>query len=207
MHGTVRITASEILSTEILPDLLRSTCDQNPELVIEIVPSNKMQNLLRRDSDIAVRMQRPDQAALVAKRIGTTQIGLYAHRSYIERHGLPADLTELGRHRIIGFDRDDTSFRSAGDALGPITRESFRYRCDSDLAQLAAVRAGIGIGGCQLAIAARTPDLIAVLPKKIKFELEIWVAMHEKLASVQRIRLVFDALSAGLRSCFRPNRH
>jgi DNA-binding transcriptional LysR family regulator len=202
-QGTVRITASDIISTEVLPDILRTVCDQNPGLVIELVPSNRMQNLLRRDSDIAVRMHPPDQEALVAKRIGATQIGLYAHRSYVERHGLPADLTDLTRHRLIGFDRDDTSFRSAGSSLGPITRESFRYRCDSDVAQLAALRAGIGIGGCQAAIAARSADLIAVLPKKICFDLGIWVAMHEKLASVRRVRLVFDALSAGLRDYLR----
>lgn len=206
MQGAVRITASEVISAEVLPEILREACDQNPGLVVEIVPSNRMQNLLRRDSDIAVRMQRPEQTALVARRIGATTIGLYAHRSYVERHGLPADLGELRRHRLIGFDRDDTGFRIAGQALGPISRDDFHFRCDSDLAQLAAVRAGVGIGGCQVAIAARTSDLIPVLPQAIGFELDVWLAMHEKLMSVGRMKYVFDVLGEGLKIYLRYGR-
>lgn len=202
-QGTVRITASEIISTEVLPKLLSTACHQHPDLVLELVPSNRIQNLLRRDSDIAVRMRRPDQLALVAKRIGSTEIGLYAHRSYIERHGLPAQVGDLQRHRLIGFDRDDTAFRSAEQSFGNITRENFGYRCDSDVAQLAAVHAGIGIGGCQVAIAARSADLIRVLPRQVAFKLDIWVAMHEKLASVRRVKLVFDALCDGLTAFVR----
>jgi DNA-binding transcriptional LysR family regulator len=200
--GTVRITASEIISAEVLPGILAPFCDQHRGLVIELVASNRLQNLIRRDSDIAVRMMRPEQDAVVAQRIGVAEIGLFAHRSYIEARGLPASLDELKRHRLIGFDRDDLAFRSAA-ALGSLKHEDFGYRCDSDVSQLAAIRAGVGIGGCQRGLAMRNRDLIAVLPQHYAFRLEIWVAMHERLKSVRRVRLLFDALCDGLRSYVR----
>jgi DNA-binding transcriptional LysR family regulator len=196
--GTVRITASEMISAEVLPPILAPFCNRHPEIAIELVASNRFQNLLRRDSDIAIRMARPDQDALIAKRIGIIGIGLYAHRSYCEACGSPSRIEELKHHRIIGFDRDDLSFRAATATSDAVTPEMFSYRCDSDVSLLAAVRAGIGIGGCQHGIAMRDPDLIAILPRQVVFSFEMWVAMHEKLKSVRRIRMVFDTLCDGL---------
>ncbi len=80
----------------------------------------------------------------------------------------------------------------------PLTREAFGFRADNQLAQLAAVRAGIGIGACQYGVARRDPDLVPVLTEAFRFDLEIWVAMHEDLKSSLRMRLLFDALAAGL---------
>jgi DNA-binding transcriptional LysR family regulator len=195
--GVVRITASEIIGGVVLPPILSAFRERRPAIVIELVLTNRNEDLLRRDADIAVRMVRPVQAALVARRIGTIGIGLYAHRRYAQAHGLPATLADLAAHPVIGFDRDDISRRSIGD--GPqVTRETFAFRTDSDLAQLAALRAGFGIGGCQTGIAADEPDLIPVLPDAVRFELEMWLAMHEDLRPVARVRLMFEHLAAAL---------
>ena len=120
-HGTVRITASEIMSTEVLPDILRTICDQNPALVIEIVPSNEVQNLPRRRHRCAYAAPQTDGARCQAYRhhAGRPLRPPQLHRT----PRLPADLVDLMRHRLIGSDHYDTSFRSAVDALGSITRE------------------------------------------------------------------------------------
>lgn len=195
--GVVRITASEIIGGVVLPPILAAFRARHPGVVIELVLTNRNEDLLRRDADIAVRMVRPAQSALVARRIGVVGIGLYAHRRYAETYGLPATLEDLASHPVIGFDRDDTVLRSVSQ--GPlITRETFAFRTDSDLAQLAALRAGVGIGGCQTGIAAEDPDLVPVLPDAIRFELEMWLAMHEDLKAVVRVRLMFEHLVAAL---------
>jgi len=195
--GVVRITASEIIGGVVLPPILAAFRARHPGVVIELVLTNRNEDLLRRDADIAVRMVRPAQSALVARRIGVVGIGLYAHRRYAETYGLPATLEDLASHPLIGFDRDDTVLRSVSQ--GPlITRETFAFRTDSDLAQLAALRAGVGIGGCQTGIAAEDPDLVPVLPDAIRFELEMWLAMHEDLKAVVRVRLMFEHLVAAL---------
>ena len=113
--GSVRVTASEVMGCEVLPPILARFCAAHPAIEVELAVSNRVQDLLRRDADIAVRTRRPTQTALIARKIGTVRIGLFAHRSYIKARGLPKDVTDLAHHRLIGFDRDSTSFSAVGD--------------------------------------------------------------------------------------------
>jgi DNA-binding transcriptional LysR family regulator len=186
------------VGAEILPSILAGLRVRHPGLAIELVLSNRVADLLRRDADIAVRMVRPAQEALIARRIGDLGIGLFAHRDYVARYGLPQSIDDLRNHALIGFDRDDLAFRSVSISGIPMTRDLFTLRTDSDLAQLAALRAGFGIGGVQIPLAARSGDLIRALPGQIDFTLEIWLAMHEDMRTSLPVRLVFDALAAGL---------
>ncbi len=197
-RGTVRLTASEIMGAEVLPAMLARFRGRHPHIAIELVLSNRNEDLLRREADLALRMTRPRQAALVARRVGAVGLGLYAHRSYVEARGLPRRVDELRRHPLIGFDRDDSSWRSIAGAALPVTRELFAFRSDSDLAQLAALRAGLGIGGCQHGIARRDGALVPVLPQAVRFSLELWLAHHEDLRASRRVRLLFDHLAADL---------
>jgi len=202
-RGVVRITASEVVGCEVLPGILASFRAAHPNLAIELALTNRNEDLARGAADIAVRMTRPTQNALVARRIGRSPIALFAHRDYLARFGEPRTTAELAGHCVIGFDRDDRAFRAVGGGLGPITRESFTFRTDSDLGQLAALRAGVGIGGCQEAIARRDPALVPVLPGAVPYALEIWLVMHEDAKATRRVRLAFDHLASGLTDYFR----
>lgn len=197
-RGTVRITASEMVGTWVLPPLLADLRAQHPGIVLELALSDRNEDLLRREADVAVRMARPTQEALVARHAGTVRVGLFAHRRYLAAHGMPQTPEEALGHALIGIDRDEA--RLAGLAIGGrrLSREDFSLRCDSDVAQLMAVKAGLGIGACHLALAAHDPDLVPVLPEAVMFGLEVWIAMHEDLRTSRRVRLVFDHLAAGM---------
>jgi len=197
-RGVVRVTASEVIGCEVLPPILAAFHVEHPGIAIELALTNRNEDLARRDADIAVRMVRPTQSGLVARKIGASRIGLYAHRDYLARFGEPRSFADLASHCVIRFDRDNRSFRGAGDFAQRLTREDFGFRCDNDLAQLAALRAGFGIGGCQANIARRTPELVAVLPNAIQYALEVWLVMHENLKTTRRVRLLFDHFAAGL---------
>ncbi|MGA2816050.1 MAG: LysR family transcriptional regulator [Xanthobacteraceae bacterium] len=197
-RGAVRVTASDVVGCEVLPPILATFHAEHPSIAIELALTNRNEDLARRDADIAVRMVRPTQSGLVARRIGSSRIKLYAHRDYLARFGEPRSLADLASHCVIGFDRDSRTFRGAGDFAQRLTREDFGFRCDNDLAQLAALRAGAGIGGCQENIARRTPELVAVLPNAIQYGLEVWLVMHEGLKATRRVRLLFDHLAMGL---------
>lgn len=197
-RGTVRVTASDVIGCEVLPPILTAFRAEHPGIALELGLTNRTEDLARRDADIAVRMVRPTQSGLVARRIGVSRVALYAHRDYLARFGEPRSLADLATHCLIGFDRDDRSFRGAGDFARKLTREAFGFRCDSDLAQIAALRAGAGIGGCQENIARRTPELVQVLPNAIHYALEVWLVMHEDLKATRRVRILFDHLAAGL---------
>jgi DNA-binding transcriptional LysR family regulator len=197
-RGAVRVTASDVIGCEVLPPILAAFHAAHPGIAIELALSNRTADLARGDADIAVRMVRPTQSGLVARRIGASRIGLYAHRDYLARFGEPRSLADLASHCVIGFDRDNSSFLGAGDFARTLTRETFGFRCDNDLAQLAALRAGAGVGGCQENIARRMPELVAVLPNAFYYALEVWLVMHEDLKATRRVRLLFDHLAVGL---------
>ncbi|MFB9948049.1 LysR family transcriptional regulator [Rhizobium puerariae] len=205
VQGTVRISASDVIGVEVLPPILAALQDEHPGLELELSLSDSLEDLLRREADIAVRMTSPAQDALVARHIGGIPLGLHAHRRYVERHGLPGHAGELSRHRLIGFDRRTAFVRTAAERIRAASPtfpalEDIRwsYRSDSNLAQLAAIRAGAGIGICQVGIARREPDLVRVLPDLFELPLDTWVAMHENLKSSPRWRVTFDALVKGL---------
>jgi DNA-binding transcriptional LysR family regulator len=202
VRGVVRITASDVVGVEVLPPILTSFHEAHPDVAIELSLSSRQEDLLRREADIAVRMVRPSQGALVAKRVGAVQLKLYAHRRYIEAHGTPKSLAEAS-HVGIGYDRDDAMMRALEERQVRLGREVFSFHSDSDLAQLAALRAGFGIGGCQAPLAARNPDLVPVLEDVFRYDMEIWVAMHEDLKSSRRMRAMFDWLVEGLTAYVR----
>jgi len=199
-RGAVRVTASDVIGCEVLPPILAAFHAAHAGIAIELALTNRTEDLARHDADIAVRMVRPTQRGLAARRIGTSRIRLYAHRDYLARFGEPRSLADLRRHCVIGFDRDNRTFRGAGDFGKSTRREDFGFRCDNDLAQLAALRAGVGIGGCQDNIARRSADLVPVLPNVVQFAMEVWLVMHEDLKATRRVRLLFDHLAAGLTS-------
>jgi len=198
VRGTVRITASEVISVEVLPPMLARLREAHPELVIELAPSNKVEDLLRRDADIAVRMLRPTQDALVARRIGGIEVGLHANRRYLDLHGTPRTMHDLGRHALLGWDTETAYLRQLQSKFPDLARPRFAFRTDSDVAQLAAIRAGLGIGFCQAGLAARDPSLVRVLKSGFSLVLDTWVAMHADLRDSPRCAIVFAALAREL---------
>ncbi len=195
--GTVRISASDVVGVEHLPPILTCLKREHPELVIELTLSDRLDDLLAREADIAVRMTQPTQTALLAKRLPSVEIGFHAHRDYLDRRGTPVDMMDLARHDLIGYDMETAALRAMAERLAPLDRRGFALRADSNLAQLAAIRAGFGIGLCQTRIARREPVLVRILPE-IALPLPLWIVMHEDLKTSARFRAVFDALTAGL---------
>lgn len=200
VKGTVRVTASEVVGVELLPPLMAQLQREHPLLKVELMITNKVQDLLRREADIAVRMTQPKQDLLVARRVGQVELGLHAHKAYLRGRGVPASLAELADHALIGFDEETPFIRSARKAFPTWRREAFALRSDSDLAQLALIRAGAGIGICQVALARRDPQLVRVLPRVATLHLETWLTMHEGLRNSPRCRVTFDALLRGLQA-------
>ena len=197
--GTVRITASVPVAVQLMPPLLADMRQTLPDIQIELVSSNQVSNLLRREADIAVRMVRPDQASLIAKRIGNVALGAYAHRSYLARRGSPRQPTDLMQHDLIGSDADPAilqGFQAMGYAA---TRETFAFRSDDFIVQWQAVRAGLGVGFCADYMARTDPDVQRVLPGLLKIPpLPMWLAVHREIRTNRRIRAVYDFLAEAL---------
>ena len=198
VKGTVRISASEIMGAEILPPMLAELRRKHPALEFELALSNTVDNLLRRDADIAVRMVEPAQEALVVKKLGTVSLGLHAHKDYLARTCTPTGFTDLAEHSLIGFDRETPAIRAMRSRVPGADALRFSFRADSDIAQLRAIEAGFGVGICQVGLAKQNPDLVRLLSEAFELKLGVWLAMHENLRATPRCRAVFDGLGASL---------
>jgi DNA-binding transcriptional LysR family regulator len=198
VSGNVRITASDVIGVEVLPPIVARLRDRHPGLAVELALTDRVQDLVRREADIAVRMMRPRQGLLVARRVGQIVLGLHAHQNYLSRHGTPKTIADLANHALIGFDEMTAFIRDAGKKFSVWRREAFSMRTDNSLAQLALIRSGAGIGVCQAAIARRDGQLVRILPKQFAMPLETWITMHKDLRNSPRCRVTFDALVEGL---------
>ena len=193
-HGTVRITASQTVACLLLPPLISRMQQQLPGIQIELVSSNEVSNLLRREADIAVRMVQPDQTSLVAKRIGKVTIGTYAHRDYLKRAGTPREPPELLNHALIGSDKNEEILRGFAAMGYPVKREQFSFRSDDLMAQWHAVKSGLGVGFIANYVARTDADVLAVLPMLKIPALPVWLAVHREIRTSKRIRAVYDFL-------------
>lgn len=198
VRGTVRISASEVIGIEVLPPMLSALNDRHADLIIELSVSDAVEDLLRQEADIAVRMVAPEQDALITRRIGGIPLGLHAHRRYLDKHGFPEKLEDLRKHRTIGFDRESAFVRTIRKRVPLLDLMRPSFRADSNLAQLAAIRAGFGIGVCQVELAKRDPDIVRLFEREFELPLETFVVMHENLKTTPRCRATFDALVEGL---------
>ena len=196
--GTVRLTASQAVACYLLTPVLVRLRQALPAIQIELVVSNTVSNLLRREADIALRMVRPEQSSLVAKRIGEVTLSACASAAYLARRGTPERPEDLLQHELVGFDRADDILRGFAAMGQPIAREQFALRTDDMVAYWEAIRAGLGIGFVARYVLATDPGVRGVLPLLGLPALPIWLTVHREVRSSGRIRAVYDFLSQAI---------
>ncbi|MDM4766450.1 LysR family transcriptional regulator [Pelomonas sp. SE-A7] len=197
LAGTVRLTASEVVATFVLPAVLRPLREQHPEIQLELVASNEIEDLVARHADIALRMLRPTEHSLVARKLVDLPLGVYAHRSYLARAGVPTPAT-LRQHQWLGFDQADQLIRGFAQAGFEVEREFFGWRCDDMTVNWEAMRAGLGLNVGLCGLAERDPELVRVLHELEIPPLPLWITAHRELRDTPRLRLVFDHLAEHL---------
>ena len=196
--GTVRLTASQPVACYLLTPVLARLRQALPAIQIELVVSNTVSNLLQREADIALRMVRPEQSSLVAKRIGEVTLSACASAAYLARRGTPERPEDLLQHELVGFDRADDILRGFAAMGQPIAREQFALRTDDMVAYWEGIRAGLGIGFVARYVLATDPGVQGVLPLLGLPALPIWLTVHREVRSSGRIRAVYDFLSQAI---------
>ena len=195
--GTVRITTSEVAASYLLPPALAALQQAEPAIAIELVASNELTNLLRREADIAVRMVRPQQASLLARKLGDIPIVACAHQAYLKRHGTPRQPIDLlqPQHRLIGFDKDSAIVRGFAQLGVPVTREHFVLRTDDQMAYGRLIAAGAGIGFAADYNLRHWRGVVPILPGLPIPPLPCWLAVHREIRGSAVVRRVFDFLA------------
>jgi DNA-binding transcriptional LysR family regulator len=196
--GSVRITTSEVAASYLLPPVLARLQREEPGIQIELVSSNALSNLLRREADIAVRMVRPAQGSLVARKLADLPIVACAHASYLQRAGTPRRPEDLQRHRLIGYDRDETIRRGFARMGHPLPRQAFTLRTDDQLAYGQLLACGAGIGFVAQYNLRHWPGVVPVLPMLKIPPLPCWLAVHREIRASRLVRRVYDFLAEAI---------
>ena len=118
------------------PLFLRPCAANSRPLAIELVLSNAVADLLLGEADIAVRMTEPVQDVLIAQRLPSVEIGLYAHREYLQLRGVPSTMADLADHDMIGFDTETPQLRAIARQFQAFERSAFAFRTDSYVANM-----------------------------------------------------------------------
>ena len=199
LSGTVRLTASRVVSHYLLPPILADLRQQEPGIDIELVPSDSTENLLFREADIALRMYRPTQLNVVTRHLGNLPTAIYAAKAFLDRHGRPKTVADLMDLDLVGFDRSDVILRLMANLGMQRQREDFPLRCDDQVVYWALVRAGCGIGATQCPIGDADP-LVERTASFIHLPaLPVWLTAPEALRQNPRVRRVLDHLSGAFR--------
>jgi DNA-binding transcriptional LysR family regulator len=198
LAGRVRISASQPVACVLLPPILAQMRLTLPDVAVELVVSNQVSNLLKREADIALRMVQPEQGSVIARRVGQVSLGTYAHHDYLRRRGTPKQPTDLLNHDLISGDRDDQverGIRAMGYEIDPAR---FVLRTDDLIAYAAAIRAGMGIGFIADYLAQTDAQLVPLLPTLKLPALPMWLVVHREIRSSRRIKAVYDFLAQAL---------
>lgn len=198
LRGTVRITASQIVATYLLPAIITKLMERAPEVEVELVATDRMENLTQREADIAVRMVRPVNPALIARKVNEIGLGVYAHKNYLENRQAVNNPRDLDHHRIIGYDNDGQIIAGLLQAGMKVDRSYFQFRCDDQVACWQALCKGTGIGFAPNYLAHTKKYLMKIGQDFPIPNLPVWLVTHREIKTNRRIRMVFDFLAEEL---------
>jgi DNA-binding transcriptional LysR family regulator len=195
LDGVVRVSCTEGLGTSWLPKRLASFHAEFPRLHVEILVDNRALNLVRREADIALRMFRPEQPDLIAKKIGALNLGMYGSKTYLADHGTPQRVSDLKSHFHVGFDEGMAGREDIQRLESMFQREKIIHRSNSFVGQLRAAASGIGLAMVDCFLADADPELERVLPSKLSYAMDVWLVTHAEIGRSARIRALFDHIA------------
>jgi DNA-binding transcriptional LysR family regulator len=196
--GLVSVSATDAVAAYLLPPIVQRLRAQEPGIAVEVISSNALSDLLRREADIAIRHVKPEQPDLIARLIREAQAYFYASEDWVQAHGHPRNAQEAARLPFVGSDRNGQYLAYLRQHGLNLNEDNFSCYSDHTVAHWALVCQGMGIGAMMTEIARKTPGMVRVLDDLPPVRFPIWLVSHRELRTSRRIRVVFEALAAGL---------
>eukprot|EP01041_Mallomonas_annulata_P015997 gene15997-33648_t len=196
--GVVSVSATDAVAAYLLPPMVRRLREQEPGIAIEVIASNALSDLLRREADIAIRHVKPEQPDLIARLIREASASFYASEDWVRIHGHPRNAEDAAHLAFVGADRSGQYLAYLRQHGLPLSEANFSCYAEHSVASWSLVRQGMGIGAMMDEIARDTPGVVRVLDEVPPVRFPIWLVSHRELRTSRRIRVVFEALAQGL---------
>jgi DNA-binding transcriptional LysR family regulator len=194
--GLVRLSTTEMLVTRFLGPYLPRFHARHPEVTLDVACTLRSVSLGRRDADVVLRLSRPREDDVVARRLATVPLSLYAAPAYVAEHGRPKRPDRsLRGHRVLmfaavrAFAVENTWLEARLDGAQVVLRS------DSVSSVYAAAVAGAGIALLPRRVADAEAGLVALETRSAPEPREIWQAVHRDLLRSARVKAVLDFLA------------
>ena len=199
LSGTVRIGAPDGIGTYFLAPELGALAERHPSLTLQLVALPRTFSLSRREADIAITLEQPTEGRLVSRKLTDYRLRLYASRDYLARHGPVADLADLAGRTLVTYVAD-LIYSPVLDYFSGLEKYTARrYECASVVAQLEAVRAGVGVGILHDYAVRQFPELQAVLPE-VSYLRTYWLVTHVDVRNLRRVEEVYSFILSRVRA-------
>lgn len=203
-NGVIRVTCPEPLASKLSANgLFERFRARYPQLRVEFMFSDKYLDLMKGEADVALRSGDTDDGELIARKIGDSIWAVYASRGYLDKHGQPREIAELGQHALIGFDRSMANHRAMQWLAEVAADARFAVRSDSVLGVMNAAKAGLGLAPLPCALGNAELDLVRVLGPIAELT-RIWrILTRADLRRTPRVAAFFDFVVAEM-DALRP---
>jgi DNA-binding transcriptional LysR family regulator len=203
LSGTLRVTCPEGTASRLLAPLIESFRAKYPELRVDLIMTDRRLDLAKGEAEVAVRMHKPGDDSLIARKIADTPWSVYASRSYIKRHGRPQRKEDLDNHAVIEFGGEIAQIQASRWLRSTAPRATIAARGNSMLGVLAAVKSGAGLAPLPMLLGGREEDLEPLLAPIPEIGSKIYIVMHSDLRRTARVRAFCEFVATEIVR-FRP---
>lgn len=198
LTGRVTVTGSDIISTYHLPSMIKKLKSQAPNIQVQLIASNRVLDLYKREADIAIRHVRPEHKDLITRLINEPTAHLYAASTYLNEMGRAPSIEVLNKAKFIGFESKDRSVKIFNSLGLSLTEDSFQIFCDNGVVGIEMLKQGLGVGLMAEATARLIPGIERVMLSTASLTFPVWLTTHRELHTSPRIRFVYDFLASEL---------
>jgi DNA-binding transcriptional LysR family regulator len=207
IEGTICISATDLVTNLVMPILVQKLRRLYPDITVELIASNTLSDLKRREADIAIRALEPADPDLIARKIGNVTGHMYASEQYLEQIGVPQSVEDLIDADFI-CDKSEMFMNIMAGCGVNLTQRNFPVSTESVITQWELVKRGLGIALLPDQLAGTEPRFHKVLPDLQPFKGPLWLVVHKELRTSRRVRVVFDFLVDELIEWFQnTNKH
>jgi DNA-binding transcriptional LysR family regulator len=188
VSGEVVISAPPSMASSVIAPNLGKLRVQHPAVHVRLIADTRNVSLIRREADIAVRLSRPTEADLVARKIGVVPFALYASPAYLASHA-PED------YEFIGYDDSMDGTVQQAWLDGQANARLVVLRSNSLDVQVAAARAGVGVAALPYFLGDWDEELNVVEASVVPLTREVWLSIHNDLRHAPAIRSVMQFIA------------
>ncbi|MGC9404287.1 LysR family transcriptional regulator [Vibrio genomosp. F10] len=200
LEGTVVISVCELDAVYRLPRIIAKLRKVEPRITIEVIVSNKVSDLNRRDADIAIRSFCPTQPDLIARKLGEETVWLYGTEEYLKYYTDVNSLKEIEDIQVIGFSDSSLISNQLNQQGWNLSPDNFKLSTDHQMMQISLCKESLGLIYLTQDVGDQEPTLVKALQQfGPTICLPVWAVCHQELRTNRRIRRVFDFISNELK--------